>query len=753
MKKTRFNLLARFLISYILVLSFPVILILIYYYPHSMNVVKEKEMDWNAHITEQVMNSMDIFTRYVYNLPYELVQNREIKLYMAKDDVYQRIVISREMRKYNATDAFIDNTLLYVKNIGYLFSKTGSAYSVEDFKRRGVGYYYENWPHQAMFEQLDNLTEPAVRAAEEVIIPGNNRMRMLTFLLPLPLGGDHSPAMVLIMVKEDSIIRMMNSLSEAYHGDFFIFDGEGNRLVALHETPYSDSDDFRQLMSRLSEQGPGSGIYQMNGASYIVSHDVSGKNGWKYVSLMPVTETLQDIRSIQRNTVILFILILLLEVAVIYVSIRKNVHPIRRLVHFARNIFTPAEPKTMNEIDTIRYALDQLSSDNSKLDERVKSTIPVMRENLLFELVSNRYPTWEAFQKAAEPYGLSFRYSELAVAVIHCETGDDSFGDAADYFLMKEAGLPEGLQGYFFKSIYNQEIIFVCSLSSDDELKVFLAGLQQELEEATGIRSLIGIGKPEQLPEGVHLSYLQAVRAAEHLRIRKEYAVLVFDEIEVQQAGAVSYFAEQLQSLELFILKNDVEAIESALERIIHYIGSSGTPPHMVQTVYLNTISVLINGLQRFRQDDRSLLQLTDAAFNNRYTIEQMAGIMRESCSKLCDFIRSTLPPVRAVSPEEILAFIEKKGMDPDFSLQLIADRFGMSPSNFSHFFKKKMGQNLKEYIDRLRIQKSIQLLRSTNETLESISQQVGYSNTSSFIRSFKKNVGTTPGQYRDSAM
>ena len=88
--------------------------------------------------------------------------------------------------------------------------------------------------------------------------------------------------------------------------------------------------------------------------------------------------------------------------------------------------------------------------------------------------------------------------------------------------------------------------------------------------------------------------------------------------------------------------------------------------------------------------------------------------------------------------------------MYPEFSLQLIADHFDMSVSGFSYHFKKTMGQNFKEYIDQLRIQKSIALLRRSDETLEPISQQTGYSNTSSFIRSFKKNVGITPGQYRD---
>ncbi|CAM4018872.1 helix-turn-helix domain-containing protein [Paenibacillus alkaliterrae] len=752
MRKTRKNLLAKFLLSYILVLLFPVIIILVYYYPYSTEAAKEKEMEWNAHVTEQFMTSMDIFTRYVYDLPSELLQNRDMKLYMAMENDYQRIVIANEMRKYNATDAFIDNTLLYVKSIGYMFAKTGSVYSVQDFARRGVGYYYEAWPHEDMIMELDSLILPTVRPAENVIVPGNNRIRMLTFLLPIPLGGDHSPGAVMILVKEETIFRMMKSVSESYNGDFFIFDGQGKRLVASNAASYSESGDFNRLISRLGERGTGSGIHRIDGKSFIVSHTVSDKNDWHYVSLLPLTETLQDIRSLQRNTVVIFVLILLFEIIVIYISIRKNYHPIKRLVDFATDVFKQQEPKSMNEIDTIRYALDQLSSANSKLDERVKRTLPIMRENVLFELVSGHYKSWETFHGEAAEYGVFFNRPFITAAVISFETGEQDICKAMDYFRMEEERLPEGVRGYFFMSIYNQEFIFVCSHARDFSMKTYLAGVQRELSARTGTHSLIGIGTPESSssPEGVHLSYLQAVRTSEYLRIRKQYAILVFDEIEVAQTGTVSYFAELLQSLEMSVLKNDAAVVESVMDRIIDYIGSDGMPPHMVRTVYLNTISVIFNGLQRFRQDDRNLLRLTDAAFQHRYTIEQMVGIMRESCGKLCDIIRGTLPPSRTASQEEILDIIEKKGMDHDFSLQLIADHFGMSLSGFSYHFKKTMGQNFKEYIDRLRIQKSIQLLRSSDEALDSIAGQVGYSSTSSFIRSFKKIAGTTPGQYRD---
>ena len=759
MRKKRNHLLIQFLASYFLVLLLPVSIILVYYYPHSKEVVKQQDMDWNTHITEQLTTSMDTFLRYVYHLPSELVQNREIKMYDNSD--YGRVLIANEMRKYNATDGFIENTLLYIESSGYLFAKTGSAYKEEDFDRPGIGYYYETWPRREMFETLRHLKAPMVRPVENVVIPGSNRVRMLTFALPLPVGGYDPPGAVLIMVREDTVLRMIKSLSEKYTGQFFIFDGQGRQLLASEKTDYAASDEFRRIVSGLKEGSEGAGIYRLNGKAYIVSHTLSGTNGWHYVSMLPVTDTLQGIQTIQRNTVLLIGLMLLLELVVIYVSIRKNYHPIKRLVDLAVHIFEPAERKPLGEIETIRYALGELASANHSLDAKVKQTIPIIRENLLFELVNGKALDWETFRLEAEACGIAFPYPATAVAVLSIEANDaaegaeaggQTFARAVSMLRQFEERPTEGLRCYFFKSIYNQEMIFIGSFAPGFALKSYLDEVRRELEAETGGRVFIGAGIPGKLVsvEAVHVSYLQAVRASEQLRLRRECQVLFFGEMEAPKAGTVSYFAELLQSLELSILKNDVASVKSIVERMVANISSEGAPPHIVRSVYLNTVSVILNGLHRFSHDDASLLRLTDAAFRHRYTIEQMAGIVRESCAKLCDMIQSTLPSSRKVSRDEIICFIERRGMEPDFSLQLIADYFQMSPSNFSHYFKKNFGQNFKEYIDLQRIQQSVRLLRETNQTLDEISRKTGYSNTSSFIRSFKKIVGTTPGQYRE---
>jgi AraC-type DNA-binding domain-containing proteins len=747
------NLLIQHLVSYFLVLLFPLLIILAYYYPHSTAVVKQKEMDWNTHLTEQVRTSMDTFTRYVYNLPFELLKNREIKLYNAEDIDYQRVQIANEMRKYNATDGFIDNTLLYIQSMGYLFAKTGSAYNTADFGKPGIGYYYRDWPN--MFDELGNLKGPLVRPVEDVIIPGSNHVRMLTFALPLPIGGYETPGAVLIMIREDTIIRMLNTMSEMYSGDFFILDGEGHPLLTSSKGSYIPADEVLGFLGGLAKNGKGAGFYEKNGSSYIISHTVSDKNGWQYVSVLPVTEMLQGIQTIQRNTIVMIGIMLLLEFLIIYISIRRNYQPIKRIVDFAANLFEPALRKPMNEFEMIRFALGELVSANSSLDARVKQTMPLLRDNMLLELVSGKAANDEAFMQQAAAYGIAFPHEAVAVAVLSIESVKTDEGTdcrAADYLRSIEAIQPEEVTGYFLNSIYSHEMIYVCSHKAGYNIKQFLTETGRELEDKTGARLFIGIGvaSKQDRAEAVHVAYLQAMRATEHLQLRRDSSIIVFDELEAPKAASISYYADLLQSLELAILKNDTVSIRSIAERIITQMQGEGMPPHMIRSVYINTVSALLNGLQRFRPEDDDFLRLTDAAYQFRYTVEQMAGMIRDSCGRLCRMIENTLPPARNASQDEITSFIEQRGLNADFSLQLIADHFNMSPSNFSHHFKKTMGQNFKEYIDLFRIQTSIQLLRTTDQTLEGVSQQTGFSNTSSFIRCFKKIVGTTPGQYRE---
>lgn len=97
----------------------------------------------------------------------------------------------------------------------------------------------------------------------------------------------------------------------------------------------------------------------------------------------------------------------------------------------------------------------------------------------------------------------------------------------------------------------------------------------------------------------------------------------------------------------------------------------------------------------------------------------------------------------------ELLNSLERRFAEPDFSFKQLADEYGTSVSNLSHFFKSRTGVTLSNHVDALRIGRAKELLRTTGAPLDDIALKVGYTNASSFIRKFRMLEGITPGEYR----
>lgn len=91
---------------------------------------------------------------------------------------------------------------------------------------------------------------------------------------------------------------------------------------------------------------------------------------------------------------------------------------------------------------------------------------------------------------------------------------------------------------------------------------------------------------------------------------------------------------------------------------------------------------------------------------------------------------------------------LEEKYME-DISQEMIAEKLGVSASAVSKLFKRKTGEGFVEYLTRKRIEASIPLMQDHTLSIEQISTRVGYLNTPTYIRNFKKIKGVSPGKYR----
>jgi two-component system response regulator YesN len=66
-----------------------------------------------------------------------------------------------------------------------------------------------------------------------------------------------------------------------------------------------------------------------------------------------------------------------------------------------------------------------------------------------------------------------------------------------------------------------------------------------------------------------------------------------------------------------------------------------------------------------------------------------------------------------------------------------------------SRLFKEETGMTLTGYILKVRMDKAMELIESTNMKFYEIGEKVGYDNTQRFFVAFKKYTGVTPKKYR----
>ena len=83
-------------------------------------------------------------------------------------------------------------------------------------------------------------------------------------------------------------------------------------------------------------------------------------------------------------------------------------------------------------------------------------------------------------------------------------------------------------------------------------------------------------------------------------------------------------------------------------------------------------------------------------------------------------------------------------------SLKEIADISDLSAPYFSTIFKNEMGENLSNYLNRIRIEKATAMLRETDFPIGEISATCGFEDQSWFSKIFKIYTGVSPCRYRE---
>ncbi|WP_299257201.1 AraC family transcriptional regulator [uncultured Aquimarina sp.] len=99
---------------------------------------------------------------------------------------------------------------------------------------------------------------------------------------------------------------------------------------------------------------------------------------------------------------------------------------------------------------------------------------------------------------------------------------------------------------------------------------------------------------------------------------------------------------------------------------------------------------------------------------------------------------------------DQILGHIRQNVYDNDLTkINYMADKFNMSQSSISTYFKKATGESIHQYVTKYKMKLVEYRLQNTEFTIAEIAYQLGYTDESHLTKTFKKYFSMSPKQYR----
>ncbi len=265
----------------------------------------------------------------------------------------------------------------------------------------------------------------------------------------------------------------------------------------------------------------------------------------------------------------------------------------------------------------------------------------------------------------------------------------------------------------------------------------------------------IGLGKRYMALESIPLSYAEANLARRYHSHLPGNAVVGIDDLQDLPAEGESgaYIVQKERELVQMVQANQQQNAQKLINHIVDYLSQrySTTPEamknHCAELVTLTAWGVVGAGVN----DPKVLnvLQRQVRALDSWNTLSEIRAWTLNSLAEMMTFMQEK--PHRPDAVQQALAYIHENYQRADISLHEVAEVVNLSPSHLSSQFKTAVGMSYVKYLTSVRLNEAQKQLRTTDQSVATIAEAVGYPNVTNFYRHFQRQIGVTPATYRES--
>lgn len=435
----------------------------------------------------------------------------------------------------------------------------------------------------------------------------------------------------------------------------------------------------------------------------------------------------------------------------------KNNKPMRNLVisasTYAQNRFP--ENTVRNEHDYIAGIMKQLHTSVENIHQQMERQREEEKRHFLDMAVQgggmNANELLEQFKKLFPELSHGYRI------VIIIFMGDDWTTDnmqLSRYLLIRHA-----LKNFYgadvtITSTYSDTIVFLLPEQTERELfkesKATGGELQSFLREQFNQEIRIAVSEPFsdvlEMPS-VYAATLYQFRARIETEIPDKGETLgknvfvSFDFMYHQQ------FFEALSNGEEEIAISLTKKIENAITSTTNTFDDKHMGEVVYRSVYMGNLSGLCNILLQVKLNYFDILSSIYIPTIQRFeNVESFFEEIRGCCHFICGKLEENKRQIKKRQlQQQIMAFLNAHMTDSALSTQMAADVFHISDNTLQKIVRNVTGKTFAEYVEDMRIDMALRLLRTTGDSAESIATQCGFSSYNSMYKVFKRRYNLSP--------
>ena len=735
--KSRSRIFYRYIVSYALVLILPVALVFLLSYSILTDRFSREITDSNARLLSQVQENLDAQLEQLVSIAYMIQNESVVNLRTNEGDVVAARRAVNTLSVFNSVSSLTDNLITYRSGTDYCFTASARIHPEKLF---GDQLVFAHHTVEDFYAAVDRPEKIVVWPVDTVHQFGGQETEYLTLFVSFT-GGLHTPKLrTAFLIPASRIREGVARITEDYSGTVQITDAEGQLLLCVG--PVS-RDAFAAAPKR---EGGRIGI---NGENYLLSSSHSETVGWDYTVLIPARIIEAPMHRTLRIMVLILLAVTVLGGIAVYFLSNRQYKPLRQLTEKALGTKAP-RPGEGDEMRQVEAVLDALSQESRASRLALEESRSVLLQNGLYRLLSGE--TGPGLREELSRHGFTLSDAEsYRVAVLDGERDRlEELSRSADSYLSSVSfGVPDAVMCSALPGEGILAVIFPHA-AENDGMEEALRSLKEHVEKECGTTLSAGLSLPHPA-SAIGEAYAQAVRALQFRLVRGSGCLVVWSEdLDAAWSGR-DYPTEDLEQLQWALLQSDAENASRILHKILGRLQEQPVSFNYARMVCFDVVNITVRTLNSGKGDRpgsavRPEMLEQIISFD---TVPELIELLQTFVDETCVSMQTLQSETRDDRIREMCAYVEENCFDESFSLQTMADHFNLTPSNLSHFFKNGAGQGVLEYAQTLRKKEACRLLAETDEPVQVVGEKVGMPNVSSFIRFFRQQTGTTPGQYR----